>query len=357
MLIKIILLLVVQLLIFQNALASPSSLFEVSVTLSESDLVKTKQKQFDTALAKAVRIELIKLSGDLSLAKRKEVKPLLKTPRKWLERYQHVHIKKEGVVIGQQIRFVFNEQKLYKFFQENNLVIWPRSERPITLVYGSQKLDTRVVKIKQQNIANLLRLDFRWSASRLVLPIVIPTKSSPWVFPGGQHASLDFKALLQAHKANFVMTFQEEIKVSGARFFTWQLYNKQGLKVKSGRAENKRALTNLRNVFASLLGFYSKQYRQSASILNSMTIEVSGLNNFTKFKKAETLLQKLKPTVHQVNLTKMIEDKAVFEMVYQGSYDKFIEKLTATKTLKLMPNSGSLGRLEASFIAKDNKAF
>ncbi len=321
----------------QRALAtvSVSNLFEVAIPLTEESQVHlTKKKLFNQALAKAARVELIKLSGRLDIVKTEAALAFLKYPRGYLKSYQYLAVKNEGVVIGQKLLFQFDKKQIYSYFQQNNLVIWPMTERPVTLVYGSQKIEDSVIKISEQNIQELIRLNYQDAAVRLSLPIVIPTNLEPWVFPDKQNPFLNFQGLLESQQANYVMTFQEDLNSKGEKFFAWKLYDLAGEMVKSGSSSNISALINLRDVFATLLQLYSTDYREQADFLNSVVVTVEGINTFERFNQTEKILKKLKPLIHQVRLIKLDHGAAVFELVYQGEHQNFLKQVQGLQGLK-----------------------
>lgn len=308
------------------------SLFKVSVKLKEAE---SRKAQYDEAIAKAARIELIRLTGRLDINRQPEVKPFLKKPQNWITSYQYLPIEQEGVVVGNLIEFQFNEKKIYEYFEQQNLLVWPLNLRPKTLVMGTQVLGGSETYLDQQGLKYLPTVDYRNSAGRLGLPIVVPANTKLWTKAKKVEGDKKVAYAISEAKADFLMAYEVFAQTDGTNEFYWKLYNQNGKLVKQGQASNKQTQNNLRNVFASLLNYYSRAYRDQASFLGSVTLEVTNVNSVEQLTELENTLVNLKPLIHQAKLTQLHNFQASFDLIYQGKYEHLLNRLQKVKGLTI----------------------
>lgn len=329
-----------------------NDIFKVEISLLESKENLTKKQRFKTALKKAANQIFIKLSASLEINSEEEAKQFLSNPTSWLQSYHYQSIKSEGVTIGQKIIFSFDRKLVYKYFQDNNLIVWPYSRRPITLVFGAQQFDNYLLAIKQSNINNMPTLDYRNLSKKYALPVKIPATEvtdSSWLTPGLEVSEESLSSLVTSFLADYVFTFKEVVTSSGSRTFFWKLYDRKGALVFEGLEKGRLAIVNLETIFAKLLQFYSKQYREDAEFLNSISLSVSNVNEFDQIISLEKQLQQLKPVIHKAKLIKMQGDKVEFEIIYQGSYVEFLTKFGTIKKMVVTSESAITGNMEAKW--------
>jgi len=352
-LLKLIKFLTIFTLLFNFSLsAQADDIFKVEISLLELNENLTKKQRFNTALKKAANQILIKLSANLEINSEDEATQFLNNPASWLQSYHYQSIKSEGVAIGQKIIFSFNRKLVYKYFQDNNLIVWPYNRRPVTLVFGMQQFDNYLLAIKQANIDNMPTLDYRDLSKKYALPIKIPETEvveSAWLTPGSQVSEETLSALVTSFLADYIFTFQEIVTSLGDRTFFWKLYDRNGKLVFEGLEGGRLAIVNLEVVFEKLLQFYSKQYKEDAEFLNAASLTVSNVNQFEQVISLEKQLQQLKPIVHKAKLIKMQGDKVEFEIIYQGSYVGFLAKIGAIKQMALTSESAVTGIMEAKW--------
>lgn len=336
---------VLAILISFNSLVFAGNLFQVDVTVSETETKLTQNQRFNQSLKQAARVVLVRLTADLDVVHQNESAEFLKKPRGWLKSFNYRSVKSEGVTIGKKIVFVFDEKLLYRYFEKNNLVVWPANKRAKTLVYGSQKIDNLVVAIHQKTIKNNPKLDYRASAAKLALPIVVPSAGTVTLSPSVTASPQNVARLIRTSGANYLLNFEEEVLSSGKRSFSWKLYNKAGNETLSLRTSKGAGSRHLTRVFETLLDVYSRGYREKSSFLNVISLNIKGVETFETFKKAEEMLGGLKPTVHKIKLVQMQENSAQFELVYQGVYQDFKKKIQRIKQFEIMFDSALTGEM------------
>lgn len=310
-------------------------LFNVKVALVEPQESETRQQQYDSALAEAARVELIRLTGRLDINEQEEVKGFLTNPRSWLTSYRYLPVKQEGVVVGTEIEFVFDQKRIYQYFQQQNLIIWPSERRPKTLVMGTQQLAGTSVKLDQQRLDFLPTLDFKSSAERLGVPVIVPDNTEMWVTATKVENDKKIAYIISEAQASYLMTFEIINEENGDNQFYWKLYDQTGNLIRDGQASNRLASVNLDNVFANLLSFYSQPYRDQADILGAVTLSVSGLKSVENLTEIEAELARQKPLIHQAKLASIKNNEAVFDVVYQGQYSHLLSRLQQFGNLKL----------------------
>jgi len=325
--------------------------FKVEVSLLNAQAKLTKKQIFDKALKKAAKTLLIKLSAKLDINKQAKAREFLTRPSSWLKSYSYQPVKSEGVEIGKKIVFIFNQKLLYKYFQDNNLNIWPLQQRPVTLVLGSQKVINVTSNIKRSNIQYFPSLNYRYIAQQFSLPVKIPGSeiaNKLWLTPNVYSPKSTLYGLSRFFSVDYILVFQDIVGNSGQKQIYWKLYDKQGNLALKGQ-ENKKysANSSLNNIFAKLLGFYSQKYFKQSSFFNSAILTVAGRYDFNKFAILEKTLQNLKPIIHQSRLKKMSNNKIVFELMYQGPSEYLIKRINNIKMLNTLYNPDLAGEIKA----------
>lgn len=340
------------LLFFALQTQANDDLFKVNIRLAELKPDETKKQQYETALAKAARIELIRLTGRLDINEQEEVKDFLAKPQSWLSSYRYLPIKQEGVVVGTQVEFLFDQKRIYDYFQQQNLIIWPMERRPKTLVMGTQKLAGTSVQLDRKGLEFLPNMNYRNSAQRLGIPIKIPDSVEMWVSAKNTASDRKVAYILSEAKAQYLMAFEVVTQVNGDNEFFWKLYNQDGIEVKNGQATNRDARLNLDNVFASLLNYYSQPYRDQAQFLGGITLEVSGLNTVEALTALESQLIKQKPLIHQIRLNSLKNYQAKFDVVYQGDYQHLLTRLHELANIEVETEDAVIGQIRAKWVER-----
>jgi len=338
-----------------HSLSMASNIFHIEVSLTNLDTSKknlTKKEIFNQSLEKAANLILIKLSANLSINEKEEAQKFLKRPRSWLRSYYYQPVMSEGVNIGQKIVFVFNKKLLYKYFQDNNLIIWPANRRPLTLIHGTQRIDRSITRIKEDNIDYMPTLDYRPIAKQFGLPIKVAsteTLNYQWILPSYKVSKKKIVSLVKPIPARYLLSFQEKISSSEKRVFSWKLYNRYGRLALSSNKVSESSRKSLKAAFTRLTRYYSQRYRDDAVFLSSVNLTVSKLDDFKKIAKTEQALNELKPSVHEVRMIDIKGNRVSFEIIYRGTYRSFLNKIRKLKNLKLMPSSSSTGKVRASW--------
>ncbi len=322
------------------------NIFQVDVHISTKDSKLTQSQIFKKSLKKAARVVMVRLTADLDINNQDESATFLKKPRGWLKSFNYRAVKSEGVTIGKKIVFVFDKKLLYRYFENNNLLVWPASKRPVTLVYGGQKVDGLVMGINRETIRNNPKLDYRGSAARLALPIVVPASKSIALSPSKTISKQKISNLIRAASANYLLNFEETISSLGGRSFSWKLYHKNGDEILIMSTEKGSGSRHLTRMFETLLDVYSRSYREQSSFLNAINLDFIDVENFEEINKIERNLQGLKPTVHKVKLIQTKGKTVQFELVYQGTYQNFRKKLQSISAIELISDSALTGQME-----------
>lgn len=330
------------------------TLFTVKIPLSENSEQQTTQERFNQALSEAAMYELIRLSGRLDINGADEAQTFLTQPRSWLASYRYQPVKEEGVVVGTQIEFQFDEGRIYDYFQQHGLVIWPFERRPKTLVMGTRQLGGREIRLDQQNLTYLPNLNFHNAAQRMGLPIELPKDTKMWVGATANVKDKKVAYILSEYDSDFLLVFDSSVGVNGQSQFFWKLYRSSGQLLREGQSSEKAVESDLDNLFASLLNYYSQSYRDQADVLDEVNVSIKGLRKLDSLTQIESSLQNEKPLIHHVSLQSLKNYQATFELVYQGDYQYLVSKLRAFSQLKMLSDDAVTGRIEMEWVDAEN---
>lgn len=336
-----------------NYKAYASELFQVEVSLLYFQENLNKQQAFGKALNSSANTLLVRLSATPDINNTVAGRVFLQNPRSWLESYNYRPVMSEGVEIGQKIIFNFNQSLVSKFLQNNNITIWHFQQRPKTLVFGSQKLGGTVTNIKSSNINNLPTLDFRTISKQLALPIKTPTikvSDNLWVTPQAQISANTLARLSNLFLADYILTFQEYIALTGNKTFNWKLYSANGSLVLRGKESNRLAIKNIENMFSRLLSFYAKPYLKQSLITNSVTLTISAVDEFIKFATIKKELQNISAITQRVRLTRLENNAAIFNIQFNGSLSDLLSQINRIDNLTVLSDAFSQANITAVWL-------
>lgn len=322
---------------------STIDLFEVRL-VQQADETEEKQP-FNKLLLKAIRIELLRLTGAKDILSQPEAETFVKQPKKWLKNYRYEPMMMDGVKVGNYVVFQFDRQRFYQYFQKQGLLIWPLENRPTTLVMGSRKLAGSLVKLDETSLSYLPTLDYRDIAQQLGLPIEMGDTGKRWIYPSNQKENPLVVDSLQTQTARYVLTFQVEPLASGKDRVAWQLFNRNGVMMQQGLNSQGSAKSALNKIFLRLMDTYSKTYREQAQFLGSLTLDIQSLDGIDSLLQIEKGLNQQKPLIHQARLASMNGQTAQFEITYQGDYPKVIRRIAQQPGLVIVDDNAVIGHL------------
>lgn len=330
--------------------AADINLFTVKIVETDAEAAQGKRAAFNELLEKAVKIELVRLTGSAEVLSQSETQAILNQPKKWLKNYRYEPYEQDGVRVGTQLVFEFDRERVYRYFQQQGLVVWPLANRPQTLVMGSQLLAGSLMKLDQTNLSYLPNIDYRPIAQQLAMPVQVGSSESVWVYPDAEETHPVAADVMQETEARYLLSFQAVMDVQGGESLKWQLFAKDGSVLLSQPLTDGDTKAQLEQAFAQLMSFYSAGYREQAGFLGSLTLSVNGIDQVDKLNALETWLNQQKPILHQARLNHVTPTQAVFELIYQGDYAQVLNRLAGWPQLKLVEESAIVGQIKAVWV-------
>uniref|UniRef100_Q31GT1 DUF2066 domain-containing protein n=1 Tax=Hydrogenovibrio crunogenus (strain DSM 25203 / XCL-2) TaxID=317025 RepID=Q31GT1_HYDCU len=329
--------------------ANPKTdLFDVRILQNEA---ADSKKSLDDSLLDAIKIELVRLTGNPEFILQNEAKTFIQNPKAWLKSYRYEPYEQDGVRVGTFLVFEFDQERFYDYFQKQGFVIWPYANRPVTYVMGSQLIAGTLVKLNRQNLSYLPKMDFRNKANQLGLPYEIPSNEGQWIYPDSTDGfNPRIPDLLQGTEASYLLSFQVVSDIDGSERFKWQLFNRNGQSLLQAEASGSSSSVYFEATLQQLMQMYSAPYREQAEFLGSLTLVVKDVTSVERLTKAEEALIDLKPIVHQARLSAVSEKKATFEIVYQGDYNRLLEHLQKIDDLQLIQDDAVIGQVIAKWL-------
>lgn len=333
------------------------NLFEVKLTPTESENKYPLDQKTNKLLYRALKAELIRLTGSASVIYKEEARPILKKPKRYLKNYRTQPRKVDGVIVGEEWVFEFNAERLYEVFQRQGLIIWPAKERPVTLVYGSINRGGEVTLLTRQTLKNLSVYQIEDTVNQFGLKMKTPVDERKWIYPSKNKLNQSAAVMLAVLDAKYLLTYQFVQNESGKLALVWTVYDKQGRLQFFETNWNKDPNVNsfdfykrsVRNVFKKLTAEFSEQYRNQASVLGSVTLFVEDIDQVSQLSAVEDFLASAKPTIHQAKLTSLKNKTALFEVDYQGAFSDLMVKLNRFKDVKIISQDAFTGQVSISF--------
>lgn len=329
--------------------ANPKTdLFDVRILQNEA---ADSKKSLDDSLLDAIKIELVRLTGNPEFILQNEAQTFIQNPKAWLKSYRYEPYEQDGVRVGTFLVFEFDQERFYDYFQKQGLVIWPYANRPVTYVMGSQLIAGTLVKLNRQNLSYLPKMDFRNKANQLGLPYEVPSNKGQWIYPDSTDGfNPRIPDLLQGTEASYLLSFQVVSDMDGSERFKWQLFNRNGQSLLQAEASGSSSNVYFEATLQQLMQTYSASYREQAEFLGSLTLVVKNVTSVERLTKAEEALIDLKPIVHQARLSAVSEKQATFEIVYQGDYNRLLEHLQKIDDLQLIQDDAVIGQVIAKWL-------
>ena len=325
-----------------------ADLFDVRILQNEAAGSKAS---LDDSLLNAIKIELVRLTGNPEFILQPEAETFVQNPKAWLKSYRYEPYEQDGVRVGTFLVFEFDQERFYDYFQKQGLVIWPYVNRPITYVMGSQLIAGTLVKLNQQNLSYSPRLDFRNKANQLGLPYEVPLNEGQWIYPDSSDGfNPRIPDILQGTDAAYLLSFQSISGMDGSERFKWQLFNRNGQSLLQSESTGSTSYTYFENTLQRLMQAYSASYRAQAEFLGSLTLVVKNITSVDRLTKTEDALKNLKPIVHQARLLGVSENQASFEVVYQGDYNRLLDHLQGMGDLQLIQDDAVIGKVIAKWM-------
>jgi hypothetical protein len=331
------------------------NLFDVSVILRGDDVSPSSITPY---LETALKIELVRLTGDAGFLASDQADTFLQSARSWLRQYRFEAYRQDGVTVGQKLIFTFDDNKLYEAFEQEGMVLWPLEARPSTLVYGSQNRAGQLLKLDAGSLQYLPQLDWHNLVAEMALPMTLAETrqlrsesgaGALWVYPNfDRSASALVADRLQTGQSDYLLSYQLRQYADRPAGLIWQLFDRDGqvLLEQRHQAEDRssEALSSLfRDMMAALTAFYSRPYRNQAQFIGSVALKVEALSSVSQLLKIETALSSLKPVIHDSRLIETNENKAEFELIYQGTYESLLAYLRGMTSVDMVSNDALSG--------------
>ena len=280
----------------------------------------------DALLAKALRIEVVRLTGEPD-ATRKMGPERLRNPRRWVVRYTFLPRKVEGVTVGQVLQVTFDKRRLLDAFDQVGLRFWPPSVRPALLVigwwnaYGTEKMVT-------PTLAQRPDLDLGYAAYLLGLQARLPDKDQPALRRPVINGET-VEALRRRYGIDGVVrAYFEERFEQGRRQV--RAAAEAMLPEWGGTQRGQTEAATPADAFRALLGRFLPRWRArygSAAGTESIVRLVLRRPTPQTLFRLEKLLNAAAPIVRQATLVELDRKAARFEVIYQGPWSTLAQRL------------------------------
>ncbi|MDX1347003.1 MAG: DUF2066 domain-containing protein [Thiomicrorhabdus chilensis] len=306
-----------------------------------------KSPDLNDKIRQGMRHLLVRLTGDHAILRSQEGKAFVADAKAWLTSYYFEPRKEEGVTVGQNLVLVFDRQRMLKAFQTGQILIWPLSERPKTLVYGSFVQAGSILKLNPETLSYRPDIEFRAYPGLLALPLDFPEGNQGWIYPlAGGAGSSDIQERLIESASQYLLTFQVTKSNSQQYELHWRVYSSSGTELFSGQQQGAQLPALMEAMFDRLMANYSYGYRQNASVLGVATLGINQVASAEQLIELESYLVAQKPTIHQVSLNSIKGQRAEFEVVYQGRYESLVALFSRIDNVRLLSESALTGKVE-----------
>jgi hypothetical protein len=328
---------------------------DMDLFIVEKPIEAGQEKNLDEVFRSAMSDLLIRAVGSKSVVQSPASAAYLSQARQWLKHYQFVNRESDGVVIGRMLRVEFDRARLLKAFQRDQIVIWPYSERPATLLLGQWEQRGLSVNLSEESLQYRPDLDYRDEAGLLGLPITLAGDDQ--LYQGFDVATLmqqamlpvDLQALFAQSGQEYVMLFKADV-IGRVTRFEWALFSlKTAERVRHSDLSGEAFMPLLNEALSSLLAAYSRPYRESAGALGLLQFDINGVRRYEDFEKIEQALMQLRPRVQDVRLLRVEGESVRFELIYQGYYTDMVRRLQALPTFIALTETVAGVQISAQF--------
>ncbi|VAW48960.1 hypothetical protein MNBD_GAMMA04-1704 [hydrothermal vent metagenome] len=347
----------------QEAIQS-KSLFMVTFPYDEGQSV---EQTLDDAMA----LLLVRLTGKKTFLTSRVAQAYLKNPKAWLKTYDITPRLEDGVTIGKNIVYTFDEAKLHKEFHQRFVPIWPLSLRPKTLVVGALVQGGDFIKLDQNTLQYRLDADFRTYPQKIQLPMSLPV--APFKsYLMDWHLSADtvktrsaVQAILAKSNLPFLLSFQVVMNGLQTNHLTWALYNSMGEQVLVGKEQGRVILALTNQMFDQVATYYVEHYKSSLQQQEKETEKQSILLNIHKIGRLdqallfERLLKEQPEMIGSVTLVSMQAEQVQYRITPQMSYQailNWIQRWPQSVLVGSFPEQKIIELdVNSEFFAKSNK--
>ena len=290
----------------------------------------------EQTLDDAMALLLVRLTGQKSFLNSRVAQAYLKSPKSWLKTYDITPRLEDGVTIGKNIVYSFDEAKLRKEFHQRFVPIWPLASRPTTVVEGALVQGGDLIQLDQNVLQYRLDADFRAYPKKIRLPILLPvTQLNPLLMRSDLPAdSGKTNSVIQALLANlnqpFLLRFKVVINGSQTNHLTWALYNNMGEQVLAGEQQGQVILALMDQMFDQVATYYVERYKSSRQleegVLKKQPILLN-IHNITQLEEAmffERLLTEQPKMIRSVTLVSMQAGQVQYRITPQMSYQAIL---------------------------------
>ncbi|WP_373020294.1 DUF2066 domain-containing protein [Thiomicrorhabdus sp.] len=300
----------------------------------------------DTKIRQGMRDLLVRVTGDGGILQADVGRDLIGQAKAWLSSYHFAPRKEEGVVIGQNLVLEFDRQRLLEKFQRSSILVWPSSERPMTLVLGTLREAGSSLKLNPEALSYRPDIEFRGYPRLLALPLLFPS-TADWLYPqAGRVSEQQVQQRLSQFASQYLLLFELSVLPNRNYELVWRVYDRNGAEFLSGNSQGDRVQPLMNAMFDRMMASYSYEYRQSASMVGLATLGINQVADAQQLVDVENYLNAQKPAIHKVFLQEIKGSRAEFEVVYQGRYDDVLQIFQRIDGSTLESESGLTGKVE-----------
>ncbi len=276
-------------------------------------------------LKEALAIELVRLSGEGTLPVGAQA--LLQAPRRFVARIVYLPLEQAGGLVGQQLEVHFARAPLLKAMEQVGLTYWPLSMRPkvmVALVWSAQgqavPVTPDVMQVRPDlNIEPLLY--------QLGLPHQVPRQADDSLFHRPVLSMARVKAEIKGLDGVVRLYASDSLRESPERVAVdWESLLPTWPDQATGHARGPNTLEAVRRVFLELMAHWRQRYEAVASVEGDATLKVQA-PDAARLLAFDAAIQTLKPFVVQAQMTQVRKGEAIYDVVYQGTWETLVRAL------------------------------
>ena len=323
-----------------NSIVLPDEYFQVVVPYDAVE-GKTKQELLETQSSKAMKILLLRLTGQKRLVDSGLGQKYLNQSLGWLANYNIKPRFEDGVAVGKLVQFNFDKKRLQAAFEKQNVNMWSHRVRPSTFIMGAVIQSGRLQKLTDEVLNYRIDVDFRDQLDQLKMPYQLPANTNNWVFPVAPSNSRGIiQEQLLANEKDSLLSFTFSIKAQQNYELEWFLFNTSGVTLNSQVVKGKDRRTLFDNMFSEVMQLYVKQNAvqmvRKDHVLLSLSEVISG-NQIDQLLKE---LQAQQPMVKQAQLFSISKETTVFDIEFQGNPETLLSWLKNWSKISLLSQQG-----------------
>lgn len=329
------------------------SFFTVVLPYDQVDGVKSPNA-LDQAIALGMQTLLVKITGQPRFLESAVGQAYLKSPRRWLERYEIKPRTEEGVQVGQNIELNFSAARLKAAFKQHRVPIWSLTQRPKTLVMGNFLQNGELSKLTQDRMRYRVDIEYRDYLTKMALPVTLPSSEQNWVFPvAPERTNTTIQEVLLTSGHDYLLSFKlQDLGAQALGDFkhelVWYLFAPSGTVFAQGtnQGPNKQAL--LQAMFGDVMQRYALFAEKGAREAQLITLNISNLFKIDQVQAVEAELAENSQMIKSVKLLSIQPGMAQFEIEYQTNYQTVVDWLRQWQKIDFVTQSEHLHQVDVT---------